>query len=213
MPIRENAKLLAVAVVCLLLAWSGPSIAHGVHARFAHNADKVDGRHAVRAGVGLEKAKGKLVAHDRNGRLPARFLPKSLVTEREYAERPGSPLLAAGFVASNGMLPASFFSVGTWDAVRTGTGTYRIRLRAPEMCDASLWPVLHLTGWHSQSQVTASGVFRSCDTDAYSFTVLVRDASGARVDADWGFTVYGLGSTIGPVSAARAIPRDAVGTR
>lgn len=70
---RGNLRLLVVAVACLLVAWTGPALAHGVHATFAHDADKIDGLHA-----------------------------DSLVTEQEYDERPGTRLLAAGVVRADG---------------------------------------------------------------------------------------------------------------
>lgn len=84
---RENVKLVAVAVACLLIAWTGPSLAHGVHAQFAHNSAKVDGKDAVGAGASRAKARGKLVAHNRAGRIPAKFLPASVVTEAELLDR------------------------------------------------------------------------------------------------------------------------------
>ena len=79
---RENVKLGVVAVACLLIAWTGPSVAHGVHAKFAHNADKVDGKHAVPSGASLTQAKGKLVAHNKQGQLPDKFVgkPDTIVT-------------------------------------------------------------------------------------------------------------------------------------
>lgn len=52
---KENIKIVAVAMITALVTAVGatlvfnvaPAIAHGVrHARFAHNADKVDGKHA-----------------------------------------------------------------------------------------------------------------------------------------------------------------------
>jgi hypothetical protein len=83
---RENVKLAVVAVACLLIAWTGPAAARTV-ADYAKNADKVDGKHAVGAGASKTQAKNKLVAHDRKGQLPAKFVPKSFVTEREYKAR------------------------------------------------------------------------------------------------------------------------------
>lgn len=71
---RENAKLLVVGVACLTVAWAGPAVAHGVHAAFAHDADRVDGKHAVSSGASRTQAQGKLVAHDSQGRLPERFV-------------------------------------------------------------------------------------------------------------------------------------------
>jgi hypothetical protein len=204
---RENLKLAVVAVFCLLIAWTGPSVAHGVHAKFAHNADKVDGKHAVSSGVSKAKAKKKLVAHDKKGELPAKFIPKSFVTEAEYDARPGTKLLAAGFSRGNGTLDSAFYRSGTWDAVRTGTGTYRLRFRAPAMCAADLWPAIHLTGWHTNAEVLMDGGNKNCATDTYTYNVAVRNSAGALTDGDWGFSLYGTGTTIGPVSAARPSAR------
>lgn len=75
---RENLKLSVVATVTLLLAWTGPAVAQGVQSRFAADADRVDGRHAVGARASLDRAGGKLVAHDGRGLLPARFVPTSV---------------------------------------------------------------------------------------------------------------------------------------
>ena len=44
---RENLKLALIAAFFLAVGLAGPAFAHGVnHALFAHNADKVDGKHA-----------------------------------------------------------------------------------------------------------------------------------------------------------------------
>lgn len=119
---RENVKLAVVAVACLLIAWTGPSIAHGVHAQFAHNADKVDGKHAVSSGASLNKAKKKLVAHDSNGMLPDRFVakPKEIVT-------------AAGTSGwtNNAGDPVTTLSHFTLRTRATGDGTIQMELHAP----------------------------------------------------------------------------------
>lgn len=63
--------LSATALLVAILGSAGPAIAHGVqHALFAHNADKVDGKHAVAASASASKRAGKLVAANSLGRLP-----------------------------------------------------------------------------------------------------------------------------------------------
>lgn len=53
---KDNIKLIVIATVCLVIGLSAPAIGHGVHAKFAHNAHKVDGKHAAQIGVnGLER--------------------------------------------------------------------------------------------------------------------------------------------------------------
>lgn len=60
-----------VAMVTAAITAGAPAIAHGVHAAFAHNADKVDGKHAVGSGATTASRKGKLVATSpATGRLP-----------------------------------------------------------------------------------------------------------------------------------------------
>ena len=75
--LRDNLKLIAVAAVCMALGLSAPAIGHGVHAQFAHNADKVDGKHAVGAKASINKRKGKLVATNKVGRLPNNIIRKA----------------------------------------------------------------------------------------------------------------------------------------
>lgn len=120
---RENVKLLTVAVACLLLAWTGPSIADGVrHAKFAHNADRVDGKHAVSANSGLANAKKRLVAHNKQGQLPDKFVgkPNQVVTTH------GS----AAWTPNAGVTPAQFqiFTIQT----RTSAGIVHMPLHAPQ---------------------------------------------------------------------------------
>jgi len=74
--IRKHLTTVVVAMITAMVTAGAPAMAHGVHALFAHNADKVDGKHAVGSGATLISAQGKLVAHDGGGRLPAKFIPK-----------------------------------------------------------------------------------------------------------------------------------------
>ena len=67
------------ALVVAVLGATGPAVAHGVqHALFAHNADKVDGRHAVGASATVNGRKGNLVAtNGTTGRLPNSIIAKA----------------------------------------------------------------------------------------------------------------------------------------
>jgi hypothetical protein len=74
--------LSATALVIAVLGVSSPAIAHGVrHAIFAHNADKVDGKHAVAATASITQRRGKLVATSgTTGRLPSNIVPPTAYT-------------------------------------------------------------------------------------------------------------------------------------
>jgi hypothetical protein len=76
--------LSVTALVVAVLGSTGPAIAHGVqHAVFAHNADKVDGKHAVRSSASVAARKGKLVATSRaNGYLPNNLIKKALDSDK-----------------------------------------------------------------------------------------------------------------------------------
>ncbi|HWM13322.1 MAG TPA: hypothetical protein VNO56_02450 [Gaiellaceae bacterium] len=69
--------LSAIALVVAVLGASSPAIAHGVqHALFAHNSDKVDGKHAVSSTATLNAAGGKLVATQASGPNKGKFARK-----------------------------------------------------------------------------------------------------------------------------------------
>jgi hypothetical protein len=68
-----------VAMVTAAVIAGAPALAHGVqHALFAHNADKVDGKHAVKSGAGLGKRAKKLVATNAAGYLPNNIIQKAV---------------------------------------------------------------------------------------------------------------------------------------
>ena len=79
MKIRNHLSTIVVAVVAASVAAGAPAIAHGVqHALFAHNADKVDGKHAVGAGATVTQRRGRLVAtNGTTGRLPNNIIAKA----------------------------------------------------------------------------------------------------------------------------------------
>ena len=76
---RERSKVIAAACISsaltAMLFVAVPAAADGVrHALFAHNADKVDGKHAVGAGASRNKRANKLVATNTEGRFPANLV-------------------------------------------------------------------------------------------------------------------------------------------
>ena len=75
--IRSNAKLIAVATVCLTAGVATPALASSV-VPFAKNADTVDGKHAVRAGATVTQRAGRLVATSgTTGLLPGNIIAKA----------------------------------------------------------------------------------------------------------------------------------------
>ena len=75
-----------VAVVAASVTAAAPAVAHGVqHALFAHNADKVDGKHAVASTATTTQAAGKLVATGANGRFAPKFIPSGFAGPRAFA--------------------------------------------------------------------------------------------------------------------------------
>lgn len=132
---RENIKLVIVAVACLLVAWTAPSVAHGVHAAFAHNADKVDNKHAVGPGATLSGAAGNLVAHNSQGKLPAKFVaPASTITTTHPATA----------WTPNTTSPASVqpYSEST---IVSGNGGMQIPLAAPQAFGTSRYGLHQVT--------------------------------------------------------------------
>jgi hypothetical protein len=78
---REHMKLAAVAVVSGLVALSAPAAAGAVYD--AVNADKVDGKHAVKSDATVKNRKGKLVATSATtGRLPNNIIAKAPDADR-----------------------------------------------------------------------------------------------------------------------------------
>lgn len=77
--LRRHMSTVLVAMVTAAVTAGAPAIAHGVHAAFAHNADKVDGKHAVGSAASTAARKGKVVATSpTTGRLPNNIIAKAL---------------------------------------------------------------------------------------------------------------------------------------
>jgi hypothetical protein len=90
--------LSTTALVVALAGTAGPAIAHGVnHALFAHNADKVDNKHAVGAGATLDARKGKLVATSPT----TGYLPDNIIQKAGDAEKLDG-VDSSGFLSATG---------------------------------------------------------------------------------------------------------------
>jgi hypothetical protein len=229
---RENVKLVTVAVACLLVAWTGPSIAHGVHAKFAHNADKVDGKHAVSSGASLTNAKKKLVAHNNKGQLPAKFVEPTKTIRTTHPSTAWTP---------NTTAPASVQPWSTFTEV-AGNGGMQIPLHAPETLGGGKYGLAQVElcyqtagggqissvfVWgHAQAApeiLTSSGTIRTspagtCDVipvgkrAPYGATIWVGLAGGGSVDLHNVRAVWTLGTaTIAP-RPGKAAPRGLGGT-
>ena len=84
--LKRDLRTIVVAVVAASVTAAAPAVAHGVqHALFAHNADKVDGKHAVGSGATTIQAAGKLVATGTNGRFAPKFIPNGFAGPRAFA--------------------------------------------------------------------------------------------------------------------------------
>lgn len=89
-----------VAMVTAAVTAGGPALADGVrHALFAHNADAVDGKHAVGAGAKPAARAGKLVATNSAGRLPNNIIDTAPNSARLGGIAPGGFLRADGKAA------------------------------------------------------------------------------------------------------------------
>jgi hypothetical protein len=99
-PVRS--ALLMVGILVLLVG--APAV--GAMVYDATNAHKVDGKHAVSAGVSASKRAGKLVATDASGHLPNDIIKKA----NDSAKLGG--LASAGYLKSKGLIAVPFF--GPW---------------------------------------------------------------------------------------------------
>jgi hypothetical protein len=140
--LKMDLRTVVIAVIAATVTAGAPAIAHGVqHALFAHNADKVDGKHAVGSGSTLGNAGGKLVATAANGKFAAKFVPK--LTKSFGAVNPAFDSLAGATSSGTAVtvltlpdLPAGTYVVtGQIGANTSSTTTSRV------VCETSLGSV------------------------------------------------------------------------
>jgi hypothetical protein len=104
--LRGDLRTVAVTALTVAVITCAPAVAGSV-VRFARNADKVDGKHAVSAGASVAKRKGKLVATSSvTGRLPNDIIAKARDAEKLDGLDSGSFALS-DFLKSPGQINQS----------------------------------------------------------------------------------------------------------
>jgi hypothetical protein len=142
--LRNHLETIVVAMITAAVTAAAPALAHGVqHALFAHNADKVDGKHAVGAGATIEARRGKLVATSRTtGRLPDDIIAMAPNSDRLDGKN-SSDFLRAGQIRMSHNGPWSVVKFGLSDGtVRQYQGAVRIESTNGQLA----WAMLHLVG-------------------------------------------------------------------
>jgi hypothetical protein len=169
--LKRDLRTVVVAVVAAAVTAGAPALAHGVqHALFAHNADKVDGKHAVGSGATLNKAAGNLVATSSSGRFAPKFVPTQFAAPRAFAAVDSFPL----------EFMAGFQRRGFTAVTRPATGSYCLAVSAASEIDAESATVIagvedhHSDGgdlhayWSTSDSVRPAGqiAIRTWDVDA-----------------------------------------------
>ena len=116
--IRSHMSTFLVALVTAAVTAGSPAIADGVrHALFAHDSDKVDGKHAVGSSASKASRKGKLVAtNPRTGYLPNNIILKAL----NSAKLGGAP--ASSYLTTSDSIDWSQLISVPADVVALGNG-------------------------------------------------------------------------------------------
>jgi hypothetical protein len=142
--LRNHLETIVVAMITAAVTAAAPALAHGVqHALFAHNADKVDGKHAVGAGTTVEARRGRLVATSGiTGRLPDNIIATAPDSDR-LDGRDSTDFLKAGQIriSHNGQWSVVRFALSEGN-VREYQGAVRIESTNGQLA----WAQLHLVG-------------------------------------------------------------------
>ncbi|MDQ4143205.1 MAG: hypothetical protein M3198_05550 [Actinomycetota bacterium] len=169
---RRNAATVAVAVVAAAITANAPAIAHGVHAMFAHNSDKVDGLHAVASKASRKKRRGKLVATSpKTGRLPNDIIKKAPNANKldglDSLDFLGIGDTAADSEKLDGLDSTDF--VKTTDSIDAETLDGKDAADFVERAGEGIWLVQgDVSGW--ASNVGSGSMTSSPDVDETTFT-------------------------------------------
>lgn len=199
-------------------------MAHGVaHALFAHNADKVDGKHAVGSGASLANAGGKLVAHSASGKLPAKFIPKvndankldgvdSTALQKNCSD---GAFLASGFVETSAItgtfgttgLDDIYTCIGTVNVRRDGAGLFALRFA--NVTDGTFADSIPrgLAMPRSASDTVANYTTYTDGTNILFQVGLIDPNTGTFVDDDFTFMITDLGCS-GIICNIVILPKD-----
>ena len=178
---KRDLRTIVVAVVAATVTAGAPALAHGVeHALFAHNADKVDGKHAVGASSSLSNAAGKLVTTTGTGR----FAAKNMVLPLNMP--PGFTARGIVYVVSDGDDGTGFIGQNI---------TYPVRMSAeltPQILASGDSPTAECPGtWDNPS--AAPGYL--CIYEEYTTNVNLRDT---EVNTRQGLGYYIYPQAAGP---------------
>lgn len=207
----------AAALVIAVAATGGPVVAAAFD---AHNADKVDGRHAVGFGAPLAKRKGKLVATSpQTGKLPNTIIAKApnadrldgkdssvyldRYTKQQIDKMPFRRLLGFGTVGSDGTLSGSGYFPGGTTAKLGGTGAYAVRLPGYSPGCKRAFPIVYVTPQFGTGQGSAGFGVMQCTSGDVSIQVDMADSAGNSADRTFAFMIF---SGTSPASAARSVP-------
>ena len=167
--LKRDLRTVVIAVAAAAVTAGGPALAHGVHAAFAHNADKVDGKHAVAAGASLGNAAGRLVAHNGAGQVSPKFIPTQFAAPRAYAVVDRSPTEFLAGKARRGFTAVDSPSTGIYCltvAASTGINTTKAVVVATVEWGASSGSDL-LVFWQASAASCAAGQIQ---VRTYDFT-------------------------------------------
>lgn len=142
MRIRKHANTIGIVIATMIVTWVAPAVAHGVqHALFAHNSDKVDGKHAVGSSASTASRKGKLVATNATtGKLPNDIIAVA-PDSAKLGGRSAANYLDTGDVAGGDL-------TGPFDDLQLGSNS----VGAAELADDEGWHYVGTEGepaWHS----------------------------------------------------------------
>ena len=200
----------AVTGLAAALFASTPVIA-GAVVDYARNAGKVDGRSAVGAGAGFEKRAGKLVATDRDGRLPNNIIATAPDAARLGGRSPSDfvDTCAPGVVVAAGLIPGDigssyaavehgyqyvksppFFngesrcSRDTFQARRVTVGVYHIAFLSGLGCVSGTPPLINVTVATVKSQAPLLATSNTgCDGSRVIEEIRIFDMEGVPRDS------------------------------
>lgn len=180
---RRHLTTMLVAVVTAAVTAGGPALAHGVqHALFAHDADKVDGKHAVGAGAKPAARAGKLVATNKAGQLPNNIIAAA------------GDLRCAGCVGASDLAPTAA-TQKELDDIAAAAATKTDLDAVKSTADTSAADVTALASRLSAGSVLLSGWTASTSATTMDTFTVTAPADGVLVVTVAGFYLLDADST------------------
>jgi hypothetical protein len=146
-----------------LLVGGGAAVGAAVYD--AQNAHKVDGRHAVGAGASSDARKGRLVAADATGKLPAGAIPRQVVFTSKYG---------TSFVNTTSSTPATVTGASA-SVTMPKAGRLAVTFSAESVCSGSSG-----SGWCGVNVLVDGVLAPGEDDDAFD-----SDDNATETSASW----------------------------